>query len=260
MLTFYGNLFWLSLRSIPSSLGSNWLGLIWPAVVVAVGEIIACFAYGWRTMIAKWKQATLIGLASLGCCYLALFAWCAVAANYGEYSRLSIANTSLTGVVDTAEARQRYAVLEAQNECAKTLGKNETLGEQNRDQQNTINNCQTQAIKLLQPIAFQWHALALEEAEVSPKTRKQRRLLLTNKVLSPAEFGFSCSHPIIQAETKIVGSVADAKTVQIDKDHWGSQIRSPAWGPDSPALVVMTLAVSSGENTSCNFKLETITK
>ena len=139
-------------------------------------------------------------------------------------------------------------------------GTNGALQNQNRDQQNTINNCQTQAIKLLQPTAFQWHALALEGAEVSPKTRKQRWILLANKVLSPAEFGFSCSHPIIQAETKIVGSVADAKTVQIDKDHWGSQIRSPAWGPDSPVLIVMTLAASSEENTSCNFQLETVTK
>ncbi len=78
MLTYYVDLLVRSLMQVPTSLGSNMLGLIWPVVIVICGEIIACWVYGWRTVYDKWKKASVIGFAALGVCYTLLWIYCAV--------------------------------------------------------------------------------------------------------------------------------------------------------------------------------------
>ena len=113
MLSFYVDLLVRAFFAIPTSLGSNMLGLLWPVIIVFCGEFIAYIIYGWRVMIAKWKQASLIGLAALGICYTVLFGWCILATNYQEHSKLSSRVSVLQQANDTNSERQKYAVFRA---------------------------------------------------------------------------------------------------------------------------------------------------
>jgi hypothetical protein len=109
-------------------------------------------------------------------------------------------------------------------DCQYKSGVVDTLATQNRDQQITVNNCQTEALKLLEPQSFHWEALALEVAEKDPSNSsfvKARWLLLANKLRTPAEFTFACSQPIISAESKVVGSTANTTTVPLTKENNG---------------------------------------
>jgi hypothetical protein len=153
------------------------------------------------------------------------------------------------------------------NECgikmAALEGVDQTLTNQNRDQLNTIDNCQTQAIKLLQPQPFQWQAKALEEAEVSnndPGKLKQRWILLANKDVSPAEFRIDCSRSLLGVEVKVAGTSASVKVAHVLGDQWGAQVLSPAWGPNSPILVISTLAKTPVVDTTCQFHLDTVVR
>ncbi len=262
MLPYYADLFQRAFSAIPGLLGSNALGLLWPVVIVSCGEIIACFVYGWRTVISKWRQASVIGFAALGVCYSVLFGWSILSTSYQDHATLASTNRDLRTSVDSAASHERNSVLSAENKCAETNGENKILGQQNRDQQNTINNCQTQAIHLLQPALMEWKPLALEMPDKDPSNsanEKTRWILVTNKAHdTPVEITFSCSNPIVSAESKIAGSMANSVTTPLGtlgEGQWGTKIFSPAWGPDSPILLIMTVSNPRGEHTECKFKL-----
>jgi hypothetical protein len=262
MLSYYLDLVSRSLKMIPGLLGSNALGLFWPLVVVLCGEVIACLRFGWRNLLKRWKEASALGFLGLFICYAGLLAWSMVRTNYTDARTLSIENQSLHNAKERSSSDKELAVLRAQNQCAKTEGENESLGRQNRDQQNTINNCQTEAIRLLQPKSLHWKALALEMAEPDPSNvslRRSRWLLVTNTTISPVEFSFTCSQPIVSAEAKVVGSVADTRTVplgSLGNGKWATKIFSPAWSADSPVLIITTLSNPNSEHSECAFKLE----
>jgi len=56
MPAYYVDLLMRALFAIPTALGSNPLGLLWPVILVVCGEIIACLVYGWRVVFEKWKR------------------------------------------------------------------------------------------------------------------------------------------------------------------------------------------------------------
>ncbi|HEY1803812.1 MAG TPA: hypothetical protein VGG45_04980 [Terracidiphilus sp.] len=118
-------------------------------------------------------------------------------------------------------------------------------------------------LEIGKPVSFQWRALALEKPDPISGTSnsKERWLLLSNKPVSPVEFQFSCSRQIIDAETKVAGSDYEEDTVQLNEPGlWGSHISSPAWGPDAPILIEMTISEGGSEFNSCKFRLITVVK
>jgi hypothetical protein len=82
-------------------------------------------------------------------CYILLFGWCVLRENYVGYSVLKERMGLLQKIDDQRDAHEQIAVLNAQTKCAESTGENRTLQHQNRDQQNTINRCQEDALKLL---------------------------------------------------------------------------------------------------------------
>jgi hypothetical protein len=230
MAAYYASLLIRAFMEIPGSLGSNWLGLLWPVILVACGEIIACLWFGWRIVLAKWKQATGIGFAALGVCYTLLFAWCAFSLNY-----------------------QEYAVLKAQSDCAQTVGKNITLEGQNRDQQSTINNCQTQALKLLAPEPLKMTLLTMSTAGSGTGEKTSMILLLTNRTITPVGLSFQCNRNIINGYASIVGSktLMGSTNVVPNSNLMNIQIDSPAWSSISPILLVVSYA---GPDLLCSFE------
>jgi hypothetical protein len=150
---------------------------------------------------------------------------------YGQYSGL------------LTQAHNDYGQLRA--DCAYERGVVDTLSNQNRDQQNSINNCQTQAIKLLTPQPLKWIPLALD------KTGKW--ILVTNKIVNPVDIIFSCSKQITEADVNIVSNPTTAKTVQLDAQKWETKISSPAWGPETP--IVMDIKTLGSGDTVCSFTL-----
>ena len=261
MAAYYANLIIKAFLSIPGSLGSNWLGLVFPAIVVLVGEGIACVVYGWSVMVAKWKQATLLGFASLGVCYLLLFAWCAIYQNYFSISSLQVRADTLQSSVDAAGTDKRIAVLSAQNECAQILGKNEILTNQNRDQQNTINNCQTQALRLIadtQSLKITDYFLGLVPSQYNQNIHGKYHgtfLVLTNKPVSPIRLLVSCD-----AEIEVSGDILGTGSAM--SGGWGGRVTgslkqygfgllSPAWTPVNPLL--LTVYTDSPSLGRCTF-------
>jgi hypothetical protein len=78
-----------ALRLLPASLGSNWLGLLFPLFIPVIAEIIAFWRYGWRAMIASWVIPTKIALASALIAYGLLLSWCILRVVYQHHEDLT---------------------------------------------------------------------------------------------------------------------------------------------------------------------------
>jgi hypothetical protein len=245
MLSFYADLLVRAFLTIPPLLGGNMLGLVWPIIIVLCGEVIACIAYGWRTVKAKWKQASLMGLVSLVVCYTGLFAWCIFAVNYQDHVVLASRAAYLQQAFDEKDAHEKIAVLLAKSKCAEVLGENKTLGQQNRDQQNSINNCQTEAIKMLTP-AEQKTQVRL----IAPRDddfglyRKYEVLLLTNKPVFPTLIQVVCRRTIISIEQSLLsrnGPTIITQPKKLSAMQYELGITSPPWTAENPVLIKLTL-------------------
>jgi hypothetical protein len=131
------------------------------------------------------------------------------------------------------------------------------------DTQKSLAQLSGKILEIGKPVSFEWRAMALEGPDPMPGTpnSKERWLLLANKSVSPVEFQFSCSRQIVAAETKAVGSNYEEDTVRLNESGlWGSHVSSPAWGPDAPILIEMTIAEDSSGVNNCNFRLMTVVK
>lgn len=132
--------------------------------------------------------------------------------------------------------------------------------------QESLANLSGKVLELGKPKPFEWHAMALESDEpgdtlgTDPPKRRERWILLANKDITPVEFQVSCNRPIAEVETKVAGTSGIIKTAKFSEELWGSQITSPAWGPNSPILVMTTLFSSSEKDTTCYFHLQMVTK
>src|SRR5579863_4663554 len=195
MPSYYADLFARSVSAIPSALGSNMLGLIWPVIIVLCGEFLACVVYGWRVIFDKWKKASLIGFAALGVCYTLLFTWCALSINYKDHAEMATKIEMLQKANDAAESHEQYAVLEARSKCAEISGQNTVLGQQNRDQQNTINKCQTQALALIGQSQMAVVRTFMITRRVPPNIPVME-YVATSSVTRVADFSIICNEPM----------------------------------------------------------------
>ncbi len=259
------------------AIGDTWIGLV---LGIAFGSSVVVDVLlqkkrseGWKAMLNHWRQehrsAMKFAIWAALVIYGPVAAWSVGKAIYEDHNYFvgfakgqwkALKTDGVTLQTDKDECTSVTGGL--REKIAGLGGKSTALEAQNRDQQGEINNCQTQAIKLLEPKPLHWKALALEMPDANPSNpaiQRTRWLLVTNKVQTPAEFSFACSLPIISAETKVVGSVADSRSVPLGNmgaGRWGTKVFSPAWGPDSPVLIITTLSNPTGEHAECSFKLE----
>ena len=116
-----------------------------------------------------------------------------------------------------------HAYNDLQAHCQYQAGVVDTLGQQNRDQQNSINNCQNQALKLLVPPGLHLTSILLRYTR-NPQgngTVIVRYLVLTNKDLSPVKLRVTCNRKLLSAEIGTVGfahaSYGTSGTVESEK-------------------------------------------
>ena len=261
------------------AIGTTWLG---KALDIAFVAIITTGALnkirqkgGWSAMRLHWddnmKYTAKVSVLAALIIYIPVALWSIGSAVYKDHQGLVqrsrtqsqlIATNNLIAQQSINQLNQKF--VDCGTEKARLEGAKGTLDSQNRDQQNTINNCQTQAIKLLQPQPFQWTVSPLEKAEVfgtNSSQLRQRWILLANREVSPVQFTFSCSRPIVSAEVKVVGtSAANVQTARINDALWSAQVLSPNWGPNSPILVITTISKTSDEDTNCNFHVQSLVK
>jgi hypothetical protein len=254
VLAYYVTLLVHALIALPTSLGSNMLGVIWPLIIVLVGEAIAGFAYGWKFVFEKkLKEFSIIGFAALVACYTLLWVYCAFSLDYSDHSTLSSEVQTLQKANDKSAEHERYAILEARNKCAETVGENRTLGQQNRDQQNTINNCQMQALRLLSPEKLR---ITTAYYGVGESTEVIKRILvvgLINREVTPIDVTLRCNaeiNPIRELSIGTGGAYINRSVHQIDAHTLRLKLESPSWTPVRPLGI--ELATETG-NLTCNF-------
>jgi hypothetical protein len=216
--------------------------------------------HGWHAMLNHWRQEYKAGIRFTLCCaviiYTPVVVWAIGKAVYGDHEYFvgtakKLHVSILEGVNTFSQTRMDLEgqISDWKAKCSGLEGANGVLSNQNRDQQNTINNCQTQALKLLTPQPFRYEALVLD-SEPSGNSKKSTWLILTNKPQIPVEFQVNCTSELESVDVGIVQQVTASRVDHEDK-MWLFQISSPAWTPESP-IVVHTVSKGNGKLT-CEF-------
>src|SRR5437764_5675567 len=89
MATHLAHLLARAFGNLPSSLGSNWLGLVFPFLVFLLTEVVTGFVRGWSNMMSHWKGNLLIGIAVAMFSWISLFLWCVVTTTYDDHMNLT---------------------------------------------------------------------------------------------------------------------------------------------------------------------------
>jgi hypothetical protein len=137
--------------------------------------------------------------------------------------------------------------------CAKTEGASGALKQQTVDQQNTINNCQTQALKLLSPEPFKIVPIVLNPANTSIGEQHVKWLLLTNKTTTPVNLIVACNKRLTSISAEVIGGGAmlSGGNTKLSDNTYKINISSPAWGPNTP--IVLELSYIGDQNITCGF-------
>jgi hypothetical protein len=131
--------------------------------------------------------------------------------------------------------------------CSGLEGANGVLSNQNRDQQNTINNCQAEALKLLEPKQLAVHIYDLRSLLVSSQEQaevvKSPILLMVNKPVTPVTIVAKCDTPIDDLQA-FATAPNMASTLQLNISRDGpntvvANISSPAITPEAPFVLVL---------------------
>jgi hypothetical protein len=172
----------------PSSLGSNWLGLVFPLLVFMFTQVVTGFARGWNRMKSHWKDNLLLGFAVAAVAWAALFTWCIVTTIGDDHNNLNARIRQLRGdvaICTESASKEKHALskeissledqaIATEKQCAIKDGVNQTLQKQNRDQQSTINGCLSQAMKLLTPEQLKVTAVFFDADNSNAVVRKAR--------------------------------------------------------------------------------------
>jgi hypothetical protein len=267
MATHFLHLLVRSFATLPSALGSNWLGLLFPFIVFLLTQGVLGFARGKAWMKAHWQENLLWGFAVAGAAWTGLFLWSVVTVTYGDHEDLNKhiaqirreSKQTASGLIE--DKRQQSNTISSLNgkisslgqECAVKDGINQTLQKQNRDQQSSINGCLNQAITLLRPEPERMTALVLDSDFASTDVRRTRWLLLINRTTTPVNLVTACEGVEIESvDVHVVGtSIMAGGSSRLTQNMWQTNITMPAWGPTSP--LIDTIQYHGTENSVCSF-------
>jgi hypothetical protein len=250
-------------------IGTTFLGLFL-GIAFALATALATLwrirlKHGADAMRKHWEDDIKIGLrVSLVCAaviYIPVIVWSVGKAVYNDHQQLVQRSHDQRHAIYTDASTLQKSITDFNKQLADcgtqkaTLtGTNGALTNQNRDQQNTINNCQDQALKLLAPQPFH-HLVVVIDSEIVGNKRKTIWILLTNERRSSVQFETTCNTNIESLRADIgregISSVSHDPN---DLKVWRFQIASPAWTPESP-IVVHTVTDRTNAIT-CTFEFE----
>jgi hypothetical protein len=189
-----------------STIGTTAIGWIIDAAYVGsiVREIVEQWDKheGWRPMVARWRKNYLKGLRfsalTATLIYSPIILWSLGKAVYADHVYFASVSTKQRAEINgfpsqVQQLKDGYAtdITNLKTECALVKGKNQILQTQNGAQQNTINNCLQEAIKLIAP-----PQLAIDTYSFSAPVRSVgvffNVVAITNKDIEPIDLILSC--------------------------------------------------------------------
>ena len=174
---------------------------------------------------------------------------------YRNTSSLSENNQTLSQTISTDTSKCEIEKAELRIAGATDKSRADTLSKQNIDQQSTINNCQTQAIKLLTPTPEIVIGVPLMEASGAQPIAITLYAVVTNKVVSRVALNITCDLPIEIKSSEYFPRTDFGVKYPPEKISPRSStlyIDAPAWTPDH--AIVMQIGHATGTNITCKFK------
>jgi hypothetical protein len=236
--------------------------VVFTFVLFLVAELVL-WRYG--DMKGRWTRNTLMSVAVVVVGWMGLFLISAVLTVYDDHQNLTGAASrikteaeakrlKLTEQMRSTEKALNHQVVELQTSYAVKEGINQTLQKQNRDQQNTINGCLSQAMKFLSPEPQKIAAIVFDHDE-SNEVKKIRWLVVSNKTITPVLMNVVCDRVLEDGVARIVGNsgMLGRGTGKVAPEILGIDISAPSWSPTSPLLVAMSYRGDA--NISCSFNL-----
>lgn len=149
--------------------------------------------------------------------------------------------------VDLQKINNAYGTLQAT--CAYQHGVMDTLGTQNRDQQNTINNCQTEALKRLIP-EMENHGSF--EVLGAGNDHQSFYIYTTNRVIQPTAVVVECDKDLIDLDAFVMGRQErfHPRFTKIGEHKYVFQT-GLEWTPTAPIQIGQTF---SGSAPNCTVK------
>lgn len=159
---------------------------------------------------------------------------------------LSNSNRDLIHKITTGESTCSTEKIDLRIAAAQDQTKADTLSTQNRDQQNTINRCQQEALNLMRPPEQRTTALVIGTS-TSPDglSRTVNYLLLTNKDVEPVHMKTKCDADVALADMGSIGVSGLPPFGFGNSSHptndgsWEIDIASPAWTPTAPFMATI---------------------
>ena len=216
--------------------------------------------HGWRAMLDHWRREYKEGIRFALLCaliiYMPVIIWSIGKAIYEDHEYFVGTAKNLRASIrqNAAASHGIQRDLEGQISdwkatCAGFESANGVLTNQNRDQQNTINNCQSDAIKLLTPpplkIKARVYAIDTKTATFhAQRVNYFEVVAITNKSVTPVDITVSCDQDFrLMGDGPSLGrgimvragegfSRPDSKSVRY-------KIQSPAWTPDDPVGITV---------------------
>jgi hypothetical protein len=241
------NLLSRSIVAFPTIISGNWLSILLPLVFFLLKDgwpMLQRRRQGLPMLSAKEKRDSLL-LAGI---YLLLFMWAVARSIYADHQYLADKARTFHSIVDINAknyqenlGKQKDEFSQFQIECAKKDGVAETLQTQNRDQQNTINNCQTEALKLLTPVDQKTTSLIFDNSvDSNGNATVSRFVLLTNKPVSPVQIKVQCDHYLDSVSLGPIGSPSGAmgESSRIAGNTFVTEkVTTPPWTPTQPYVL-----------------------
>lgn len=254
-----------------SAIGSTGLGksadIVFVVLVSALSVRHAHRRGGWDEVKRFWDEEAKFTLrASLiaaACIYIPIALWSVGRATYEDHMGLVTrsheqrkALQANAGILQQQKANDLEILNVCENQNARIGGQNDTLNRQNRDQQNTINNCQTQALKLLTPQVQKTTVLYLDE-DHTQIPHVVRFILLTNKPVTPVDMNIQCNRMMDDARLEALETgrkELGTGPVRLARNEFTVNVIGPSWTPTGPFLATIKYEGES-EGLECSFDL-----
>lgn len=243
-VSFWFSWLWESLWTLPEFFGNNWMGIALTCVFLAIYQKRALFSQEEFKVAVTWPeklsaaQAFLLShwerTIRLWFVVLSVF-WIGHALDLVRRNSdsLSSQNYSLSKKIDSISSTCTADKNQLRVADAADKSRADTLSAQNRDQQNTINNCQTQALNLLTPKPFKQTVLTMLTNEPAPLPPLDRAeiMLLSNKSIEPVNMRITCNHDIRKLMFHILGksNMTMGRQVRVAANTIDLNIQSPPW-------------------------------
>jgi hypothetical protein len=133
---------------------------------------------------------------------------------------------------------------------------NQTLQNQNRSQQGTINGCLSQAIRLIAPPTPHIKSFPTTNAQ-RPGVPQIDYILTTNIQRSPVDLIAQCNFPIVDAEFTVLTESGGTTQIELGRSvgtmQYQMTISSPAWTASDPLKITLFLGGSVDRLPRCSF-------